>query len=446
MKNRTRSIIAALTVLSLGSLVLAQTTLPFSFSTGTPIKAADINANFEALLTGVNKMGNLTTDGTPDRLVLPNGRFRTAELRAENGDLNSATGETTNGDMLLRLRAGATLSDRFRVSGSGGLVATGTLGYGIIPASGAGERLMWHPFKAAFRAGSIGSGGTQWDDGNVGFYSWAGGYNSTASALASFAVGYETAATGNYSSATGYNAKATGVGATAMGYTVLAAGDRSVTLGSRAAACSAPVTTGYSCGGTAYDGAAVLGDASTTAFVTASANNQFTSRYAGGYRLYTNATTTTGVTLNPGGSSWNVVSDRNVKTDFKPVDVRAVLDRVVKLPMTTWRYKEESGAPRHMGVMAQDFRAAFGLNTSDKTINTVDADGVALAAIQGLNAKLEARDREISDLKQGNAKLASETTALKQGNAKLAADNAALKAQMDSVVDRLAALERLAAK
>jgi len=39
--------------------------------------------------------------------------------------------------------------------------------------------------------------------------------------------------------------------------------------------------------------------------------------------------------------------------------------------------------------MAQDFRAAFGLGENDPTITTVDADGVALAAIQGLNAKLE---------------------------------------------------------
>jgi hypothetical protein len=42
--------------------------------------------------------------------------------------------------------------------------------------------------------------------------------------------------------------------------------------------------------------------------------------------------------------------------------------------------------------MAQDFRAAFGLGENDTTIATVDADGVALAAIQGLNAKLEAQN------------------------------------------------------
>ena len=66
--------------------------------------------------------------------------------------------------------------------------------------------------------------------------------------------------------------------------------------------------------------------------------------------------------------------------------------------------------------MAQDFRAAFGLGESERTITTVDADGVALAAIQGLNRKVEeenqalrgaldGRDAEIAELKKGLAEL-----------------------------------------
>ena len=49
--------------------------------------------------------------------------------------------------------------------------------------------------------------------------------------------------------------------------------------------------------------------------------------------------------------------------------------------------------------MAQDFYAAFGLGESDKGIDTVDADGVALAAIQGLNAVLMDKEREIGNLR-----------------------------------------------
>ena len=55
--------------------------------------------------------------------------------------------------------------------------------------------------------------------------------------------------------------------------------------------------------------------------------------------------------------------------------------------------------------MAQDFHAAFGLGADDKHIADVDEGGVALAAIQGLNQKLNAKDAEIQDLKQSVAEL-----------------------------------------
>ena len=48
-----------------------------------------------------------------------------------------------------------------------------------------------------------------------------------------------------------------------------------------------------------------------------------------------------------------------------------------------------------MGPMAQDFYAAFGLGADDRHIVTVDADGVALAAIQGLRDMLREKDAEI---------------------------------------------------
>ena len=81
-------------------------------------------------------------------------------------------------------------------------------------------------------------------------------------------------------------------------------------------------------------------------------------------------------------------SDRNKKENFNPVDPREILDKVTALPLTSWNYKTDPGN-RHVGPMAQDFHAAFNLGDDDKYIATVDADGVALAAIQGLNQKLE---------------------------------------------------------
>ena len=52
---------------------------------------------------------------------------------------------------------------------------------------------------------------------------------------------------------------------------------------------------------------------------------------------------------------------------------------------------------RHIGPVAQDFHEAFNVGADDKHISTIDADGVALAAVQGLNQKLEEklRDKEL---------------------------------------------------
>jgi hypothetical protein len=90
------------------------------------------------------------------------------------------------------------------------------------------------------------------------------------------------------------------------------------------------------------------------------------------------------------------VSDRRAKTAFAPIDTLAVLARVLELPLSEWSYKTDT-AVRHIGPTAQDFHAAFGLGSDDTTIATIDADGVALAAIQGLNARLEAENAALRD-------------------------------------------------
>jgi len=99
------------------------------------------------------------------------------------------------------------------------------------------------------------------------------------------------------------------------------------------------------------------------------------------------------------GSSWINASDRNLKQDFAAVDAQAVLEKVAALPVRTWSYKLQPGQ-KHLGPVAQDFHAAFGLGMDDVSISTVDEGGVALAAIQGLNQKLNEKDAEIQELKQ----------------------------------------------
>lgn len=118
----------------------------------------------------------------------------------------------------------------------------------------------------------------------------------------------------------------------------------------------------------------------------------------------------TGVSLPANSGSWANLSDRTLKTAITAIDPVAVLETLVELPISTWSYTAQGEGIRHMGPMAQDFAASFGLGEDDTHINTIDIDGVALAAIQGLHAQLQS-------------------------------ENAALRARVDTLESRLRALE-----
>ena len=111
------------------------------------------------------------------------------------------------------------------------------------------------------------------------------------------------------------------------------------------------------------------------------------------------------------GSSWINSSDRNLKQDFAPVNPQEVLAQVAALPVQSWSYKAQP-SQKHLGPVAQDFHAAFGLGADDTSIATVDESGVALAAIQGLNQKLDERNAEIQALKRQNDSLERRLKAL----------------------------------
>jgi trimeric autotransporter adhesin len=112
-------------------------------------------------------------------------------------------------------------------------------------------------------------------------------------------------------------------------------------------------------------------------------------------------------------TAFNPPSDRNLKENFTPVNPREVLEKVAALPISRWNFKGDSVTP-HVGPMAQDFYAAFSLGTDDRHIATVDADGVALAALQGLNQKLEQKETEIAELKAKNESLEQRLVRLEQ--------------------------------
>ena len=89
---------------------------------------------------------------------------------------------------------------------------------------------------------------------------------------------------------------------------------------------------------------------------------------------------------------------RNQKQDLRQLDGRAVLG-LVKMPVFEWYPKGRNAHVRHYGPTAQDFHAAFGLGDDDTMIGA-GCRRRALAAIQGLNAKVEAQAREIAELRR----------------------------------------------
>ena len=92
-------------------------------------------------------------------------------------------------------------------------------------------------------------------------------------------------------------------------------------------------------------------------------------------------------------------SSRALKTGFAPLDAREALDRVSALPISLWSYKSEGLAVRHLGPMAEDFYAAFGLGPNDRHVAPGDQASVAMLALQGLHQVVREKDREIADLK-----------------------------------------------
>ena len=92
-------------------------------------------------------------------------------------------------------------------------------------------------------------------------------------------------------------------------------------------------------------------------------------------------------------------SDVAVKDSFEPVDGDAVLAGVQRLDVSRWSYRWDGPGVRHIGPMAQDFAAAFEVGADDRRIHPIDMNGVALAAIKALNARVERQEAQIAALR-----------------------------------------------
>lgn len=270
---------------------------------------------------------------------------------------------------------------------------------GGIPAEGSGTRMMWYPEKAAFRVGYI--DGTQWDDANVGYFSFAAGENARSS--------------GDYGVSLGARNVAAGLSTFAVGEQNTASGAASVAMG-------------YHAHTNARQGSFVFADRSTVDTLRAGVNHSANWRVSGGFRIFTSSNLSTGVTVQSGavvsnwGQSsaviststgaylstagiWTNTSDVNRKHLFENISGEDILMKIRSLPVTRWSYRVDKDNIRHIGPMAQDFYAAFKLGDNDKAIGTVDADGVALAGIKALEERTTKLASELQVMKEENAAL-----------------------------------------
>jgi hypothetical protein len=426
-----------------------------------------------------------------------------------------AFGASTGGSARPLPSSPAAVPGAFSLLTDGAFLARGTINVGALPAAGSGTRMMWYPKKSAFRAGTV--PGAEWDDVNIGLYSTALGYGTTAGGMFSTALGLNTIASGIHSVATGYltrssgadstalghlttaggpNSTATGksttasgtsstaigeltvasgvsstatgygtiasghvstafghfttasaedstamglrtrasaLGSTAMGWESTASGTYSTAMGFRSTASGVSSTAAgiltvaaglgstvmgtYAEATSAAVGSFVYGDRSTVGSATmirSTAPNEFVVRAAGGVGFYTSLSPVIGVELSQNGSGWLNVSDVNVKANFRDLAGDEVLAKIAAMPIREWNYVTQDPSIRHVGPTAQDFRAAFGLGESLRHINTIDADGIALAAVKALEARTTALSDENRVLRDQLAELQREIAALKE--------------------------------
>jgi trimeric autotransporter adhesin len=382
-----------------------------------------------------------------------------------------ATPAGAQSDILLQLESGSPASGRFVVDSAGGFVARGTYNRGSIPATGEGVRLMWYPRNAAFRVGRV--SGSQWDEANVGIYSLATGYNTTASGQFSTAIGLNTTASGNYTTAMGSNTTASGTWSTAMGDYTTASGNRSTAMGYSTTAIGTSATAmgfatiasgvastamgqGTRASGqsstamgrravSGHTGSFVYGDLSgtDTDTVRSSAINQATWRTTGGFRIFTNMGLTTWCLIEAGGSAWSCTSSRLEKENVAEVDGEDVLRRLRSVPVTSWNGIAEGPQVRHIGPMAQDWHAAFGLNDDPLTIHQGDLAGVSLAAVQALDERtrnVPGLEREVALLREENGGLREEVAQLRTEAAARDAETAVQRARLERLEGLVAGL------
>jgi len=398
---------------SIGTLKLAPAAV-----TVDKIDVASVQARVTGACTAPDAISAILADGTVTCQAPGAGPIDAADI--VSGKLASArlpVGGSWDITAPLNLENAGIPETRMGFDGNGNVLFRGVnapAAPSTLPAQGGGTRMLWYPQKAALRAGRLyeednpqtdaiftPEAPTQWDEANIGNGSVALGTNVRASA--------------DHSTAFGYWSWATQVSS-------LAAGEGNVASG------AASVALGYHAHTNARQGSFVFADRSTLDYLRAGVNHSANWRVSGGFRIFTASNLSTGLTFQSGasvsnwgqanaviststgallttGGVWQNASDVARKHRFEAVDGEDILARLSVLPISRWSYKAEDESIRHLGPTSQDFRAAFGLGSDEKSIGTVDADGVALLAAQALEARSARQQREIATLKDENAAL-----------------------------------------
>jgi hypothetical protein len=298
---------------------------------------------------------------------------------------NNALELRVNGQRAMRVEPGTTPN---LLGGS----VTNVADAGVVGAtvSGGGATGSANNNRVADDFGTIGGGarnqagdglGTTSDHGKA---TVGGGYGNTATGNRSTVSGGENNyAQGNGATVVGgHDNGATGIGSTVVGgANNTAEADTSLAAGQRARAN--------------HSGSFVWADTTAADFLSLT-NDSFNVRAHGGVRIQLNGSPW--VCSVVAGGSWACSSDRNLKENFVAVDGKEVLGLLEDVPIQLWNAIGADQGNPHMGPMAQDFFAAFGLGDDDKSISTIDLDGVALAAIKGLHAITKEQQMRIQQL------------------------------------------------
>jgi len=286
----------------------------------------------------------------------------------------------------------------------GGFAVFGEEGTGAIPIEGEGTRLMWHPAKAAFRAGEV--TGAQWDEANVGEHSVAFGLDTDAAGVRSTAMGLSSSAEGNGSTAMGNGTLASGTGAVAMGNLTRAEGDESTSMGDRTEAA-----TGQSLSIGRNNDANTSAD--NTLFV--AGNGSFSNRSDALVLDYDGNMTIAG-TLTEN-------SDRRLKEQIQPLGT-GVLGNLGEIEPVRFQFKDERTHPsgEQVGLIAQEVQAQFPALVSEGASGYLSVSyskftAVLLKGLQEQQAeieRLEARQAEVASLRKENEAIKKRLARLEQ--------------------------------